>query len=121
MTMLSYAVAFTVAGLDKEQLETLFREFGELLTEVEQTQAGLLDHAVSVDLGRRRFEFDLTTEAADAVAAERLAKHFVLSLLASTGGSPEGDGELGGRSQLIEQAAFQRGEFEVLNRELIHA
>lgn len=121
--MVGYAlgVKFYVRNLDRPNLERLFHQIGAELASVEDAQVGLLDNAVSIDLGAGSLEIDVTTEADTPEQAETIAKAAILYALEETGGSPANEDEFKGfiESSGASAAAEKFAEFglEVTSRE----
>ena len=129
--MLAFSIGFSVSNLNRDDLESLFVEFGGALDALEKAApVHILDHAVSIDLSSHRLEIDLTTAGDNADHAEHIARNAILALLEFTGGSPV-DGtditQVGSGSPvpheptLLERASFERSGFEIIHRELVGA
>ena len=82
----SLTVGLTVSDLNRAQLEALFDMVGYALMERQGGKSSLLDHSVSIDLGKGVIEIAVTTEAKTERKAQALADYYVHDVLRATGG-----------------------------------
>ncbi|MEN0023223.1 MAG: hypothetical protein AAGC61_08065 [Microbacterium sp.] len=77
-----------ISGLDRGELEAVFFGMGDVLSDIEDEMPEVLDHAVSVDLGRKRVTIEVTAKGSTVEEADTLAKAAVLMAMKATGGAP---------------------------------
>jgi imidazole glycerol phosphate synthase subunit HisF len=91
MTVLvGVSARITIAEIEREDLTAVFHGMGEVFTELEDTRSEILDHAVSVDLGARSLEIEVTAEGETPEAADLAGRAAVLVAMLKTGGRPAG-------------------------------
>jgi len=85
--MIGFAIGAEVAvdEVDRAKMTALFDELGSALIARQSDGSGVLDHAVSIDLGRCVIGIDVTTTAATREQAEELAERTIAEVLAETG------------------------------------
>jgi hypothetical protein len=109
-----------IPDLDRDALQTVFFGMGDVLTDLEQEVPEVLDHAVSIDLGRKLVTIEVTARGTSIDDADAMAKAAVLLAMRATGGAAATAEQLrqfavGGASVVEELAAR---DIEVVSREL---
>lgn len=112
-----------ISGLDREALTNVFFGMGDVLSDVEDEVSDVLDHAVSIDLGRKLIQIEVTARGASVEEADTLAKACVLVAVKATGGSPANADQLrqfalSGTSVVDELAAH---DIDITSHELVLA
>ena len=112
-----------IPSLDRDALTNVFFGMGDVLTDVEAEVADVLDHAVSVDLGRNIVTIDVTARGDSIENADTLAKSAVLLAMKATGGSPSSADVLRrfalSGSSVVEELAEH--DVDIVSRELVLA
>ncbi|GEC76437.1 hypothetical protein [Microbacterium maritypicum] len=76
-----------IPDLDRDALEKVFFGMGDVLTDLEDEVPEVLDHAVSIDLGRKLVTIEVTARGASVDEADSMAKAAVLLAMRATGGA----------------------------------
>lgn len=112
-----------IPDLDRDALERVFFGMGDVLTDIEGEAHEVLDHAVSIDLGRKLVTIEVTARGVTIDEADAMAKAAVLLAMRATGGAAATADQLrqfalGGSSVVDELAAR---DIDVVSRELVLA
>ncbi len=85
--MIGFAIGaqFTITGLDRAHLENVFNLLGSAFMEAQKSDPEVLDHSVSIDLGKGKVEINVTTSGATRAQAEALAERTIAEVLRRSG------------------------------------
>lgn len=77
-----------IEEIEREALSEVFFAMGEVLVNLENEVDGVIDHAVSVDLGAKSLEIEVTTRGETLDDADSVGRAAILFAMAATGGRP---------------------------------
>lgn len=109
-----------IPDLERDALEKIFFGMGDVLTDLEDEVPEVLDHAVSIDLGRKLVTIEVTARGASVDEADSMAKAAVLLAMRATGGAAATAEQLRqfavGGSSIVEELAAR--DVDVVSHEL---